>query len=80
MLNDYLNAYTQNLQTTLWISQDTFLVKKMQTAYNQLVGPSQFIPVKREVEFYDFNKPVRIKVPEQAYKAQKISLQDLGFK
>ena len=80
MLDDYLNTYVQNLQAVLWISQDSFLVKKAQTAYNQIVGPGQSVSVRRDSQYYDFNKTVRFKIPEQAYKAQQVTAQDLGFK
>jgi len=79
MLDDYLNVYTQNLKATLWVSQDTFLVKKLQMTYNQIVGPGESVSVQRDVEYYDFNKQVRITIPEQAYNAKRVSLQDLGF-
>ena len=77
MLKNYLNVYTKNLQTVLWISAETFVIKKIERQYNQITGPSESIPIRREVVYYDFNKPFTIDIPNEALEASLVSIEDM---
>jgi hypothetical protein len=79
LLHDYLDIYTQQPQVTLWISQETFRIRKIKRRFWQIAGPGESLLIQREVEYYDFNQPVSVTVPPAAFSGQVVSLEDMGL-
>ncbi len=79
MLEGYLDVYTQQPRTTLWISHDDYRIKKYEVQYQQITGPGESVSIKRQVQYYDFNHPVKISIPPAAFSGEIVSLEDMGL-
>jgi hypothetical protein len=79
MLEGYLNVYVQQPQVTLWISNDDYKIKKYEARYQQITGPNESVSIKREVQYYGFNRPVSISIPDAAFSGEVVSLEDIGL-
>ncbi|MBN3040320.1 MAG: hypothetical protein JW867_04270 [Candidatus Omnitrophica bacterium] len=79
MLNNYLDIYTQNPVSKLWISKDDFLLKKIQTNYQQMTGPNEAISISREITYFNFNKAIDNSLPQQALSAHEVSPEEMGL-
>ncbi len=78
LLDSFLDTYLKGLETTLWISKETFFLVKLINKYYQMPGEGESILIISESIFYDFNKPVKIELPQAASEAIQASIQDLA--
>ncbi|MDD3296975.1 MAG: hypothetical protein PHU64_06390 [Candidatus Omnitrophica bacterium] len=78
-LNSYLDLYMSGSEYTQWISKSSSLVIKTLLKHSQMTGPSESVEVETETVYYDFNKPLTLEVPKEAYDAEWVSAEDLGL-
>ena len=79
LLEDYLEIYMSNSESRLWIAKDSFFIIKVLNEHDQITGPDESVSIRAETTYYDFNKPVKIDIPESAFSAPMVSAEDLGF-
>ncbi|MFA7677710.1 MAG: hypothetical protein WCY34_06025 [Candidatus Omnitrophota bacterium] len=78
-LNSYLDLYMSGSEYTQWISRGNFFVVKTALKRSQMTGPSESVKVETETVYYDFNEPIALEVPKEAYDADWVSAEDLGL-
>ncbi|MCF7907534.1 MAG: hypothetical protein K9L86_01450 [Candidatus Omnitrophica bacterium] len=79
LLGDYLETYMSNSETRLWIAKDSFFIAKVLNRHDQATGPDESVSIRVETRYYDFNKPVKIDVPKEAFDSPMVSAEDLGI-
>jgi hypothetical protein len=66
LLDDYLTLYTDDFVNIILISKKDFLPKKKVTIYYQPVGSGDSVRIEESISYFDFNKAVKLELPEAA--------------
>lgn len=78
-LNEYLEQYIKNSDSTQWVSKDNFFVVKTSNKYIQNNEQGLAVTVENETIYYDFNQPVTIELSDDAQGAKLITAEDIGL-
>ncbi len=63
LLNDYLDAYTNNFINIAWVRKNDFSLEKIKQGYFQPVGPGAVIRIEKEKVYYGQDRDVKFEVP-----------------
>ncbi|MCF7870758.1 MAG: hypothetical protein K9L95_02780 [Candidatus Omnitrophica bacterium] len=66
LLDDYLTLYTTDFLNIIWVAKKNFLPKKKVKIYHQPVGSGDSLRIEENINYFDFNKEVKLELPEAA--------------